>query len=150
LRAKQIAGSIIVEGIQRSLDSSISPVFGNQLQELANDGGPSSLFEKGDMRAFITFAELKNIDAVDVGIFNNAPKVEKLKSFNHNVGDTLPQRRFIAAPNQRFDTEIMKPAIDAVKIITDQAKEDKRIAREVLVAPSILEVIEGLEFEDIT
>lgn len=147
LKAKQAAGSAIVDGIQKSLDSSESPVIGGGFKKKLKEGGDSTLFEFGDMRGVITFAELQDIDAIDVGIFDDAPTVEKLKAFNHNTGDTLPQRRFVAAPNQRFKDSVMKPAQEAIDAIKDIAESERRSVQEVL---DIGNIIDDIDLEDIT
>ena len=99
------SGEIIVEQINKYLDRSISPVKNGNFKKKKADGSNSELFEFGTMRGQITFEESPL--GVEVGIFESAATVEKLKAYNHNVGDTLPQRRFIASPNQKFRDEIM-------------------------------------------
>jgi hypothetical protein len=112
-KAKSIAGEIIVDEINSFLDKSLSPVKGGNFKKKKADGTKSELFEFGDMRGHITFNELDS-DAISVGVFEDAPLVERLKSFNHNTGDTLPQRKFIAAPNQVFNPKIMKKVNSAI------------------------------------
>ncbi len=69
------------------------------------------------MRSQITFTEFR--DGVDVGIFENAPEKERLKSFNHNTGDTLPQRQFIPKKEQKFKRDINS----GIKNIIDNLSE---------------------------
>ena len=124
-RAKTTAGQILVDSINEFLDKSDTPVSGGKFKKKKEDGTNSQLFEFGDMRASISFEEA-DTDHVEVGIFDSAPEVEKLKSFNHNKGDTLPKREFIAAPNKRFKEEIMKKvdaSIDVIKAEADRRKE---------------------------
>ena len=103
-KIKTEVGLFVVDQINDFLDRSTSPVSGGQFKKKRKDKKPSKLFEDGDMRSQITFAEFK--DGVDVGIFSNAPLVEKLKAFNHNVGDTLPRRQFVPDKKQKFKRKI--------------------------------------------
>lgn len=130
-RAKEKAGEIIVEEINKFLDRSKSPVAGGRFKSRKKDGGVSTLFEDGDLRIAIDFKEL-DTDHVEVGVFDDSPKVERLKAFNHNAGDTLPQRRFIASPNQRFDDKIMRKVSSEIDKIKADSEETKQLAREVL------------------
>lgn len=131
-RAKIEAGTIIVEEINSFLDSSESPVKGSKAFEPKADGSSSQLFEDGDMRSQITFSEEES-DAIMVGIFGDAPEKERLKGYNHNVGDSLPRRRFIAAPNQVFKKSIMDKVNRSIETIKREEKEeDERIINEVL------------------
>ncbi|NQX99776.1 MAG: hypothetical protein HRT70_01335 [Flavobacteriaceae bacterium] len=130
-RAKRIAGEILVEEINSSLDRSTSPVKGGKYKRKKKDGTDSELFEFGDMRASISFEEQQD-DSVTVGIFENAVQVERLKAFNHNNGDTLPQRRFIAAPNQVFKKGIMDRVNNAINEIRDEPDETQSIVDDIL------------------
>ncbi len=131
-RAKEAAGSILVEEINNSLDSSTSPVKNGKFKALKADNTASFLFEDGSMRQSITFDPLDE-DAVDVGIFQDSPRVERLKGFNHNNGDTLPQRRFIAAPNQKFKDSIMTRVNNAINDIRDNGdREFAQLVNEIL------------------
>ena len=123
--AKQIAGEIIVDEIHDFLDNSKSPAIGGKFKKRLAKGGNSQLFEDGDMRAAITFAEL-NGDAIEVGIFKSAKTIERLKSYNHNIGDTLPERRFIPDKSKGFKRSIMKKvnaAIDELREFEDSDNE---------------------------
>ena len=64
--------------------------------------------------------------------------VENLKSFNHNTGDTVPQRQFIPKPKEDFKQSIQKKVNEAIK----EVKES-----EVTTVADILNAIEGLELE---
>lgn len=121
--AKTEAGEIIVDEINEFLDRSSSPVKGGKFKRFKETGGLSELFEDGDMRSQITF-ESGAGDSIEVGIFDDAPTVERLKAFNHNTGDTVPERRFIASPNQKFKASIMDKVernIESIRI--DQESE---------------------------
>jgi len=130
--AKRAVGLILVEGINDKLDSSTSPVKGGKFKSLKQDNTASLLFESGAMRSQIRFESIDNEDIVEVGVFESAPEVEKLKAFNHNTGDTLPKRRFIASPNQRFKDDIMDKAIDAVDTIKERSKAEAIILDELV------------------
>ena len=97
-RAKDEAGRILVEEINSFLDRSTSPVSGGRFKSQKKDGTASLLFEQGDMRSSITFKKRQGND-IEVGVFN---KREAPKAFNHNEGDTLPQRKFIPADGENF------------------------------------------------
>ena len=135
VRAKSLAGQILVDEINDYLDRSESPVSGGKFKkELTYKKGDSTLFEFGDMRSQITYETGEDVENyVEVGIFENAPEVERLKSFNHNTGDTLPQRRFIASPNQRFEEDIMTQVNNAVESVREQAQEElNQLVEEIL------------------
>ena len=130
--AKNRAGEIIVDEIQSYLDSSRSPVKGmGSFQKKAN-GEDSELFEVGNLRGEITFRAQQD-DSIIVGIPSSAPLIERLKAFNHNTGDTLPQRKFIPSPSQSFKDDVMERvnrAIDSIRSETPQTQtEDLGIDR---------------------
>ena len=130
-RAKRAAGQVLVDGINEYLDRSDSPVSGGRFKSRKKEGGLSRLFEDGDLRAHITFEELDS-DHVEVGVFDSAPEVERLKAFNHTTGDTLPQRQFVAPPNRRFKKDIMERVDDVIDPIREEAKERRRLERELV------------------
>jgi len=144
--AKITAGQILVESINEFLDRSESPVQGGKFKEKKIDGTSSQLFEFGDMRSQITFEELES-DHIEVGIFSDAPEVERLKSFNHNTGDTLPKRQFIAAPNKRFKKEIMDEidrSLDEIREDAKARKEDEDLIVQTILEPEdILGLLDG-------
>lgn len=102
---KSRVSTFLVEQIQTFLDGSNSPVSGGKFKTSKANGDPSQLFERGTMRSFID-ARDASVNTIDVGIFQDAPQVERLKSFNHNVGDTVPERRFIPEKDQNFKRQI--------------------------------------------
>lgn len=101
---KDRVSTFLVSQINRFLDGSNSPVSGGRFKKFKKDKSPSQLFEKGDMRSQIESRTFR--DGVDTGIFKDAPKVERLKMFNHNVGDTLPVRQAIPRDNQNYKRKI--------------------------------------------
>lgn len=151
--AKRIAGQILVEEINSHLDDSTSPVKGGKYKAKKADGSPSELFEDGFLREAIK-SKPGDGDFITVGVHSDEDRVERAKSYNHNVGDTLPQRRHIAAPNQVFKEDIMKRVNRAIDDIRKEVP--KTIAREVglddlitdkEIAESLLGVI-GFDIRD--
>jgi len=121
-QAKRIAGQILVDEINSSLDASRSPVRNGKFKTKKADGTTSRLFKEGDLRANISFEEGDG-DYITVGIFDAAGDTETAKAFNHNTGDTVPQRRFIPAPNQVFKKPIMDKVNRAIKELKEAQRE---------------------------
>lgn len=86
-------GEFLLEKINQKLDQSNSPVKGGKFKKKKADGSSSQLFEEGDLRINIDYRPHRR--GVKVGVFDDSEEVERLKSFNHNTGDTLPKREFI-------------------------------------------------------
>lgn len=101
--AKEEAGRLIVEGIQDSLDQSLSPVSGGSFKRNTKDGERSILFEEGDLRDAI-ISKNRSGDEIEVGVFKSS---EKLKAYNHNIGDTVPTRQFIPDEDQTFKKKVL-------------------------------------------
>ncbi len=109
---KELVGNFVVEQINLYLDGSNSPVSGGSFKKFKKDKSASQLFEEGDLRANIISESVQG--GIKVGVFNPD---EAPKAFNHNVGDTLPQRKFIPFEDENFK----KPIIDGIKrIIKEQ------------------------------
>lgn len=110
---KTRVGRFLVDQIGEFLDSSKSPVSGGGYKRTKKNGQPSILSDKGTMRAHI---ETRDVSAniLATGIFDDAPDKENLKSFNHNVGDTLPQRQFIPRPKQKYKKAILSGIKDII------------------------------------
>jgi hypothetical protein len=53
-----------------------------------------------------------------VGVFDSD---EAPKAYNHNVGDTLPQRQFIPMEDQNFKSEIMAGIDEVIEEILSGA-----------------------------
>lgn len=115
-RAKAAAGQILVEETNAHLDRSESPVKNGKFKEEKADGEKSTLFEFGFMRENIIHRPDPD-DAVLVGVFEDAPEVERLKIFNHNTGDTVPQRRAVPSPNQKYRPEVMEKVNASIEAI---------------------------------
>lgn len=112
---KERVGDYLTEKINEYLDKSNTPVSGGSFKsslskEYKKKTGKtkSDLFLEGDMRSQLAFEIYR--DGVEVGIFNEE---EAPKAYNHNVGDTLPQRQFIPDKDQTFK----KPILDGIKRI---------------------------------
>ena len=80
------------------------------------------------MRANITFEE--TVDGIEVGIFEDADEIERLKAFNHNTGDTLPQRQFIPNDNQNFKKSIMNKVNVEIDVIRSEERQAELITLE--------------------
>ncbi|GAG46148.1 unnamed protein product, partial [marine sediment metagenome] len=94
---------LIVEGIQDSLDRSLSPVAGGRFKTLTAENERSILFEEGDLRESIKSVNRQG-DNIEVGVWKPS---EKLKAYNHNIGDTVPTRQFIPGEDQSFKKKVM-------------------------------------------
>jgi len=115
-KAAVVAGDILVEEINKSLDKGASPVEGGEYKHLlANGKSISKLLDDGDMRAHITHKQSAN--GLYVGIFKDAPKIERLKASGHNQGDSVTgvRREFIADKKDKFKESIMNKVNEAVK-----------------------------------
>ena len=114
-RIKEEVGLAIIEDINNYLDKSSTPVKGGSFQsklskEYKKKTGKSSsdLFLKGGMRSQIQHETYTR--GVEVGVFDED---EAPKAYNHNVGDTLPQREFIPSDDNTFK----KPITDKINAI---------------------------------
>lgn len=103
MRAKvkeKIAKALISE-VKKNLRSSTSPVTGEKLTPLSDKYRAIKKKQgKGTSANLKLFGDLQDsLDSrisgnkVSIGIFGETK--EKLKSFNHNTGDTLPKRQFL-------------------------------------------------------
>lgn len=76
----------------------------------------SNMDLNGSMLDSLTF-KVKGSKVI-IGIFD---KDEAIKSYNHNVGDTLPKRQFIPDEDQTFK----KPIRDNIEMIVDEYMEEE-------------------------
>lgn len=111
---KEMVGDLLLDEIQDFLDGSSSPVSGAPFKKFKKDGEPSQLYERGDLRSSL---EWESIDGgIEIGIFQSS---EAPKAFNHNVGDTVPARRFIPLEGEQFkrqiNTKIKRLVLDAIE-----------------------------------
>jgi hypothetical protein len=105
-------GEFLVESVLDYLGQGKSPVSGvrsfKQLnksyaeKEKEGDRLPN-LDLHGDMLNALTF-KVKGSKVI-IGIFDED---QAIKSYNHNVGDTLPKRQFIPDESQTFKPDIMR------------------------------------------
>jgi len=131
VEAKIAAGEIIVEEINRYLDRAESPVEGGKYKKKKVDGTISDLFEDGDMRAHITFEESE--DGIIVGIFDDAPDIERTKAFAHNTGyrghphlsSPKNKREFIPTSRKGFKESIMRRVNSEINDIRNEEEFDK-------------------------
>ena len=151
----------MVELFGRPVPRSIAKEFGNRVEELIIKRSQDGKNIRGDEFTPYSkkYAEEKGVDPGDVdmtlfgdmlgGIKNTAKKdgtvkvevtgrVNKLKSFNHNTGDTLPKREW-------FGIKITDPELK--KIVTDLKAAVPKPREERPEAERLLEAIEGLELE---
>jgi hypothetical protein len=117
---KKRLGELLVDEINGHLDRSTSPVKGGGFKKKKADNSSSQLFEDGDMRSQITFEE--HPQGIKVGIFDSAPEVDRLKSHNHNLGVTLPERQFIPEPGEVFKQTIINKMKSVVREVTGKTK----------------------------
>lgn len=117
-------GLAILDKMQSYLESGESPVSGGSYKkqlskEYAKKVGKkiSDLDLTGSMLGNLGFDAFKNKI-----VFKITDPEQKLKAFNHNVGDTLPQRQFL--PNDDNDETFKKGIITVVNRIIKDASED--------------------------
>ncbi len=91
-----------------------------RFKQLKDDKTGSILFESGAMRSEL-ISEPITTSKIKFGIPSSAPRVEKLKSFNHNTGDTLPQREFIPSDDKTFK----QPILTGIKAIIQDVLSDE-------------------------
>jgi hypothetical protein len=117
--AKDALASFFISSIQGFTASSNSPVKGKgkykslskdykKIKKAAGKGSDPNLTFDGDMLGSLE-ARVKG-NQMSIGIFKGTE--DKLKSFNHNTGDTLPARPFLPddAKDEDFKDNIKKEA----------------------------------------
>ena len=119
-------GEYIFSEIFDYLAEGKSPVTGEKFQELSksyadaqkNGDVTPNLDLNGDM---LRSMQLKvEADGITVGIFD---KDQAKKAYNHNQGDTLPQRQFIPDKGEAFAADIMEGIIEIIDLYKEQAGE---------------------------
>lgn len=137
---KDEVGDFVTTSILDYVGEGKSPVTGRSFPKLskayANEekGGRTlpNLDLNGDMLNALTFK--KTDSGVEVGIFDSE---QAPKAYNHNVGDTLPQRQFIADPKQNFVGDIQKGINDIVnKRIVEAANDESTDRQDARTTPS--------------
>jgi hypothetical protein len=119
-------GDYLVQSILDYVGEAKSPVAGGKYKSTLSDAYANSqkngdtmanLDLNGDMLNALTFKTNAATGKVTVGIFDND---QAIKSYNHNVGDTLPKRQFIPDEDQLLKAEIIR----GVKRIIQDYLED--------------------------
>jgi hypothetical protein len=102
-------GEYLVTSVLDYVAESRSPVSGGKFKaKLSKDYAEregkdtANLDLTGSMLDSLTYRIRGN--SVEIGVFDSD---EAPKAYNHNVGDTLPQRQFIPMEDQNFKSEIM-------------------------------------------
>jgi hypothetical protein len=111
---KELVADAVIEEINIYLDGSLSPVSGGPYKKFRKDKKPSLLYEEGELRSALDWKPTTSKTKLKIGIFD---KEETPKAYNHNVGDTLPVRRFIPMEDESFK----RPIISKIRsIILDE------------------------------
>jgi hypothetical protein len=107
-------GDYLIQSILDYVGEAKSPVAGGKYKATLSESYAKSqkmgdtmanLDLNGDMLNALTFKTNADNGTVTVGIFEESQAV---KSYNHNVGDTLPQRQFIPGEDQLLKAEIIR------------------------------------------
>jgi len=107
-------GDYLVQSILDYVGEAKSPVAGGKYKSTLSEAYANSMKNgdklanldlNGDMLNALTFKTNAATGKVTVGIFDND---QAIKSYNHNVGDTLPQRQFIPGEDQLLKAEIIR------------------------------------------
>ena len=105
-------GQYLVDSMLDKIGDGMSPVKGNgKFQLLKKDYAESEhggerkpiLDAHGDMLQALTYKIVGN--SLEIGIFDSE---QAIKSYNHNVGDTLPKRQFIPNEGETLKADIMR------------------------------------------
>jgi hypothetical protein len=103
-------GEFLIDSILDYVSRSISPVNGGSFQaklsrEYAEREGKSraNLDLNGDMLDSLGFGVIGETIKIMITDKDQIPK-----AYNHNVGDTLPQRQFIPDDDQTFKSDILR------------------------------------------
>ena len=118
--AKRNVGEIIVSEIKSHLNRSVSPVKGAPFKKIKADKTRSRLFQEGDLWSSIESRDAGG-NLIEVGVFDGN---ETPKAYNHNVGDTLPVRRFIPFEGEEFKMSIQRKIDRELDLHRDSAQEE--------------------------
>lgn len=123
VEAKELVGAYLIDAIGNDLSSAKSPVTGKWLKGLTSDyrkfkkkqgkSGIPNLELTSDMLSSLEWRDLGG-NRIEVGIFDSN---EAKKAYNHNIGDTLPQRQFIPDKGESFRRSILNAIPDLVEDI---------------------------------
>ena len=120
---KASIGEFVISEMLRYVADGTSPVSGGRaFKKLTKKyaekekGGDTTanLDLHGDMLGSLTFEPSSK--GIKVGIFDSD---QAIKSYNHNVGDTLPKRQFIPNADEDFKKDIMKGIDSIIKDYVD-------------------------------
>jgi len=114
----------VIDNIQEHLSRGVSPVSKGEYKktlskEYAKKKGKkvSDLYDKGDMLGNLSFTNTKKDITLKI-----TDSTEKKKAYNHNVGDTLPTRKFL--PDDSSDEVFKRSIMASVKEIIRNASQD--------------------------
>ena len=105
-------GLALIDSIGEYTGRGTSPVFKGEYKKKMADGKTTSdLYDKGTMLGNLKIDNL--MSSVRIKITKTK---EKLKSFNHNTGDSLPVRKFLPddEKGEKFKPAIMKKVMEII------------------------------------
>lgn len=119
---KQI-GDWIVDNIVTYLDKSNTPVKDGQFKKsLSKEYSKATGKKKADLHLEGTMLSSLVVDSFrDKVTIKITEPTQKKKAYNHNVGDTLPVRKFL--PDDAQDETFKKPILDGISRIIKDASE---------------------------
>jgi hypothetical protein len=123
-KIKTLVGESLLRLVDEDLDQAQSPVNGATFKGLSKD---YAKFKKSKGKGGKPDLQLTQLMNASLGSKNTANGVQlkitdslqKKKSFNHNVGDTLPKRQYLPKGNRKFRSEIM----DKIDRLIEKAKD---------------------------
>ena len=135
--ALNVAGQLILAQIKDYLDKQTTPVSGGSYKKgLSKEyrKKKKSMGKPGIANLQLTDAMLNDleVDATKSTItfkLDNGTQIEK--AFNHNTGDTLPQREFLPddASNGKFKPNVLKEARAAIETFKSDELEDTELEK---------------------
>ncbi|NIM97870.1 MAG: hypothetical protein GTO24_07255 [candidate division Zixibacteria bacterium] len=120
----------VLTRIESDTRAGFSPVDGGEFADLSKAYKAKKKKEGKGTRADLHLKDdmIESIKAVfkeDSIIFKITDRTEKLKAFNHNKGDTVPQRPFLPDDKRRGDMGTFSPSITGeIKEIINEAVKD--------------------------
>lgn len=108
---RELIGEELVDGINETLDSSVSPAVGGSYKKKLKDGSPAILADDGDLRASIEYEP--NSQSIEVGVFDGD---ERDKAYGHQTGfkghpfldNKGLRRQILPEQGQRIRDQIIK------------------------------------------
>jgi hypothetical protein len=128
-KAKKDIAEYVLTSILDYVGEGKSPIVGESFKKLGKSyadnekGGDRTpnLDLNGDMLDAL-ISKPKG-DGIEIGIFK---KKEAIKAYNHNIGDTLPRRRFIPAKNQTLKKDILNGIDDIIQEYLDARETNNK------------------------